>query len=261
MAGHSGPTRRGHLGGRGFSDYARDHNLDPSSDEANYGFLKHELETTHRGAIHRLKDADGQENKMRAFESGFEGALVKAFPSRRRFMDRAIRAYDREPPPGRLQGPYGSNDRRPEVTAGASDDANYFPDGRPRAVKPESMRDDPRVPGVTMEEARRHREAQNGDGARAADGVGFSAAYRARQAKADAEHEGMQLKGPGRSALAGVVRSGGVGATQNADRSLLDVRIHNPGPNTRASVETKGLAFREIKQLRGRQMQGAGEDV
>ena len=59
------------------------------------------------------------------------------------------------------------------------------------------------------------------------------------------------------------IKSGAAGGGQGADgqNGQLDVRIHNPGPGTHATVEPKGSIFREIQQTRGRQMQAAGEDV
>lgn len=94
-----------------------------------------------------------------------------------------------------------------------------------------------------------------------ADGGGFSAAYKARQEAEDTRRDSMKLSSAGRSALKGVVASGAAGATENADRALLDVRVHNPGPNTTVSTKATGSIFREIQHTRGRQMQPAGEDV
>jgi uncharacterized protein YukE len=76
-----------------FFEYAQSHNLDPKSDEANYGFLKWELQNTHKGAITALKGATGLDNKMRAFEGVFEGAGVKAYGSRLKYANAAMAAY------------------------------------------------------------------------------------------------------------------------------------------------------------------------
>lgn len=94
-----------------------------------------------------------------------------------------------------------------------------------------------------------------------ANGIGFAGAYRARQAEADAERKDLEFRPTARNALQGALRGGTVGATQNADRALLDVRVHNPGPNTSVSTKASGSIFREIQQTRGRQMRPAGEDV
>lgn len=79
---------------RRFFEYAQKHGLDPKSDEANYGFLKWELENTHKSAIDALKAAPNRGEKMRRFERIFEGAGVKAYGSRNKYADAAERAYD-----------------------------------------------------------------------------------------------------------------------------------------------------------------------
>lgn len=79
---------------RRFFEYAQQRGLDPQSDEANYGFLKWELNNTHKGSIANLKRAETTEEKMRVFERDFEGAGVKAYGSRYKYMRDAIRAYD-----------------------------------------------------------------------------------------------------------------------------------------------------------------------
>lgn len=77
-----------------FFAYAQENGLDPRSDAANYGFLKWELSHTHRNAIAALKAGATTQDKMVGFERSFEGAGVKAYGSRFRYMNEALRAYD-----------------------------------------------------------------------------------------------------------------------------------------------------------------------
>lgn len=79
---------------RRFFDYAKQRGLEPESDEANYGFLKWELQNTHRSSIAALKRAETVQDKMIVFEDKFENAGVKAYGSRNRYMRDAIKAFD-----------------------------------------------------------------------------------------------------------------------------------------------------------------------
>jgi TP901 family phage tail tape measure protein len=82
-----------------FLDWARARNLDPQSDEANYGFLKHELTNTpYRKAIDAVRGQSTAEGSMRAFEGVFEGAGVKNYPSRMRYTNQALAASSAAPP-------------------------------------------------------------------------------------------------------------------------------------------------------------------
>lgn len=104
---------------RRFFEYAQKRGLDPKSDEANYGFLRWELQNTHKSSIDALKRGRTVEEKMFAFEDKFEGARVKAYGSRNRYMRDAIKAYDaaQKPPkltaddilPGGLKGAINGN--------------------------------------------------------------------------------------------------------------------------------------------------------
>lgn len=78
---------------RRFFKFASDNKLDPKSDEANYGFLKWELENTHKSSIAALKAAPTAEQKMIEFEKRFEGAGIKGYGSRYRYMREADRAF------------------------------------------------------------------------------------------------------------------------------------------------------------------------
>jgi hypothetical protein len=83
----TGPRRRD------FEAWAKAKGLSPASDEANYGFLLHELKTTEKAAIPALKAAVGLEAKVKAFEAKFERSGVKHYPSRLAYAKRALAAF------------------------------------------------------------------------------------------------------------------------------------------------------------------------
>jgi len=85
----TGPRRRA------FEAWAAEKGLDPSSDEANYGFMKHELRTTHKSSLKALKAEGSLEDKTRAFERSYEGAGIKHYASRDRYANRALNAYEK----------------------------------------------------------------------------------------------------------------------------------------------------------------------
>ncbi|WP_038367838.1 phage tail tip lysozyme [Bosea sp. UNC402CLCol] len=85
----TGPRRRA------FEAWAAEKGLDPASDEANYGFLRHELRTSHKGAVSAVKRAGSVEDATVAFENTFEQAGIKNYPSRNKWAQRALRAAER----------------------------------------------------------------------------------------------------------------------------------------------------------------------
>lgn len=85
----TGPRRRA------FEAWAAEKGLDPASDEANYGFLRHELRTSHKGAVSAVKRAGSVEDATVAFENAFEQAGIKNYPSRNKWAQRALRAAER----------------------------------------------------------------------------------------------------------------------------------------------------------------------
>jgi hypothetical protein len=82
----TGPRRRQ------FEEYAATNKLDPASDEANYGFLRHELRNRESGAIDALRRTRTREEATATFEHHFERAGVTALQSRLRWADRAAKA-------------------------------------------------------------------------------------------------------------------------------------------------------------------------
>ncbi|WP_267428055.1 hypothetical protein [Methylobacterium sp. GC_Met_2] len=141
---------------------------------------------------------------------------------------------------------------RPRIS---SSDSDFLPNGSPSTLKPNSMTD---APGVTMDQVNVLRASR-------ADGAGWAAreaarrSYEARGASEAERAKALELRPAARSALQNSLRGGTTGATQAAERALMDVRIHNPGPNTRASVVAKGSMFGEVKQMTGRQMRSSDD--
>ncbi len=74
---------------REFRAWSAANHLDVHSDEANYGFLKHELAGRYASSIAGLK-AGGS---LEGFERSFEGAGVKAYGSRHAYERAALAAY------------------------------------------------------------------------------------------------------------------------------------------------------------------------
>jgi hypothetical protein len=75
-----------------FLSWAKANNLDPASDEANYGFLKHELNGSESGAIAAIKKTDNVKDATVAFERAYERSGVTAYSSRQAYAARALQA-------------------------------------------------------------------------------------------------------------------------------------------------------------------------
>lgn len=97
------PTVKGSLGGygyfqwtgprrRAFMAWCKQNSLGPESFEANAGFLIYELKTSEAGAISRVRKAKTLEDKVIAFELGYERAGVKHYPSRLEWAKKAFAA-------------------------------------------------------------------------------------------------------------------------------------------------------------------------
>lgn len=84
----TGPRRRQ------FEEFATNNNLDFSSDEANYGFLRFELtQTTERAVLDRLRDADTVTEATEVFMRKFLRPGVPHLPSRINWAERALKAF------------------------------------------------------------------------------------------------------------------------------------------------------------------------
>lgn len=104
------PTVKGSRGGYGWAQwtgprrkayerFCKENDLDPASDEANYGYLKYELEGPESAAIDRVKRAEDLRDKVIQFELGFERAGVKHYNSRVKYAVQAMAAFKKRGPP------------------------------------------------------------------------------------------------------------------------------------------------------------------
>lgn len=83
----TGPRRRAYFA------WAAERGLDVKSDAANYGFLKHELQTTEATTIPALKRTTTLYDAMLTFETKFERAGVKRYERRMEYAEQALAAY------------------------------------------------------------------------------------------------------------------------------------------------------------------------
>ncbi len=79
-----------------FKNWCSEQSLHWETDEANYGFLKYELETTERTAIPALSKTHTLEDAVMAFERNYERAGVKNYESRIRWGRIAMNAFQEE---------------------------------------------------------------------------------------------------------------------------------------------------------------------
>jgi len=76
-----------------FEAWCRQHGLSQDSDDANYGYLKYELQNEYRSTISALKQTDTIEAAVSVFEQDYERAGVVASISRCRWAQKAWDAY------------------------------------------------------------------------------------------------------------------------------------------------------------------------
>lgn len=105
----TGPRRRA------FEAWVAAKGFDPSSDEANYGFLAHELRTSEAKAIPAVRAAGSLEDKVKAFELAFERAGVKHYPQRYDYARQALAAFNGEPMPA--PAPASAKPKPPKLTS------------------------------------------------------------------------------------------------------------------------------------------------
>lgn len=81
-------------------NYAAANKLDPASDEANYGFLRHELDTNYKSVIPQLQKTSTVADANQAWGKYFEG-MKEGGPGVPAFKQHADRAalYDTLIPP------------------------------------------------------------------------------------------------------------------------------------------------------------------
>jgi hypothetical protein len=75
---------------QGLIDYARQHNLDPSSEAANYGYLKQELQTSQAGAIAAVKGTSSAQAATQAFCNAFEQPSDPQMASRLGYLNQIL---------------------------------------------------------------------------------------------------------------------------------------------------------------------------
>jgi len=75
---------------QGLLDYARQHNLDPSSEAANYGYLKQELQTSQAGAIAAVKGTNSAQTATQAFCNAFEQPSDPQMASRLGYLNQIL---------------------------------------------------------------------------------------------------------------------------------------------------------------------------
>lgn len=80
----TGPRRRA------FEAWCKENKFAPNTDEANYGFLVHELKTNYAGALAALKRTKTLDSAVEVFEVQYEGAGVKAMAERKRWAKTAL---------------------------------------------------------------------------------------------------------------------------------------------------------------------------
>ncbi|MGU3421361.1 hypothetical protein [Methylobacterium sp. D54C] len=122
---------------------------------------------------------------------------------------------------------------RPRIS---SNDPDFLPNGTPRILKPNSMKD---APGLTMDDASRLRGG--------ADGEGWAAREKARKA-----FETMQ-QGEGRLD-ASAARAGVVGGQKVEANGSVSVVVQRPGPDTNVRTSASGNLFKDVVLSRGRTM-------
>ena len=130
--------------------------------------------------------------------------------------------------------------------------SDFFPNGAPRVLKPNSMKD---APGLTMEEANRARAAKQStdkgaagqiDDAKEMRGVGAGFAAIRRYSESEAMRKAVKTGANG-------------GAVLNAD-GKVEVHVARPGPDTKVSTSASGNLFRDVKLNRGKTMTPASPD-
>ncbi|MCJ2056318.1 phage tail tip lysozyme [Methylobacterium sp. J-048] len=179
---------------------------------------------SHNRAYRAMMAAPTDEDTLKEVISKYENPQkhALAYQLRKPFLDR-LRRDQAGATAGRLPSLAG--------------DSDLLPNGAPRVLKPNSMKD---APGVTMEEANRLRGGQ-------ADGAGWAAREKARKA-----FEAMQ-QGEGRlDASAG--RAGVVAGPKVENNGSVTVNVQKAGPDAKVTTSATGSLFRDIVQNHGRQM-------
>lgn len=133
------------------------------------------------------------------------------------------------------------------ATATRADSADLLPNGLPRILKPNSMKD---APGVTMGEADAMRAGK-------ADGAGWAAREAARKTFEAQQAEAAGLRAGGARVASAASRAGVVAMPQIENNGSVVVNVHKPGPETRVATTASGKLFQDVVQRSGAQMRRA----
>lgn len=113
-----------------FEKYLADNKLEATDPAANYGFLKKELETTHKSSLEAVKKETTASGSMMVFEKKYEAAGIKHYKSRQEYTNKALAAAakaeeqqkieEQKPkvmPTAAAPAPTAVKEARPEMTA------------------------------------------------------------------------------------------------------------------------------------------------
>lgn len=133
----TGPRREAYL------HFCAANRLDPASDEANYKFHRAELAGSYAYVIGKVKNAGTLEQKVYAFERGYERAGIPNYPSRNAWARKALAAWAAAPKPVPLPAWAGGQANAP---AAPPDHAPPAPPPAPTQQKPAEAPSPPAAP-------------------------------------------------------------------------------------------------------------------
>ena len=112
---------------REFEAYLKETGQEATDPKANYGFLKRELETTHKSSLEAIKKETTAEGATVAFEKSYERAGVKHYASRQAYTQQALKAsyqaevarkeQEKKQAEQAEKQPQAVPEKRPEMTA------------------------------------------------------------------------------------------------------------------------------------------------
>ncbi|SFM98944.1 hypothetical protein [Methylobacterium pseudosasicola] len=124
---------------------------------------------------------------------------------------------------------------------------DFFPNGAPRVLKPNSMGG---APSLTMDQANAMRGGK-------ADGAGWAAREAARKTFEAQQAEADGLRASGARVASAASRAGVVAMPQIENNGSVVVNIHKAGPETRVATTASGKLFQDVVQRSGAQMRRA----
>lgn len=184
----------------------------------------------------------GRGNVIGKIFEGYKGGLQA---QRERHARRQLEIYRR----GGAPIPEREAPSTPGLKPEAGGDKDFFPNGAPRVLKPNSMHD---APGMTMKDADARREAlreslrrpevdEEVRAVRAA-GIGFGAIARRNRELAEQAERGK----------ASAAKAGLIGGGKGDVNGQVNVIVNKAGPDAAVSTSASGNLFQDVKMLRGR---------